>query len=172
LQLISRTLLEKLLRYTAQKLLGPTAEKGFRVRVPNPRENDHGEMSSCLKQYSTECIYLYLRIVDKIKQCKQASKQTTKSYEPLMSTDACKNCKRRDVATGRQTKVRSPHYLPHPSDIQNKGSQNVPEVMNSKTSANERNVVLWTDCIEQSPRKANYRSAGLKCANASLLRYL
>jgi len=88
-----------------------------------PRENDHGEMSSRLKQYSAECIYLYLGIVeDKIKQRKQA----TKSYEPLMSTDACKNCKRRDVATDIQTKVRSPHYVPHPSDIQNKGSQNVP----------------------------------------------
>jgi len=68
-------------------------------------------------------IYLYLRIVeDKIKQYKQE----TKIYEPLMSTDARKNCKRRDVATGRQTKVRSPHYVPHPSDIHNKGSQNVP----------------------------------------------
>jgi hypothetical protein len=55
-----------------------------------------------------------------------ASKRATKSYKPLMSTDACKNCKRKDVATGRQTNVRSPHYVPHPSDIQNKGSQNAP----------------------------------------------
>ena len=73
----------------------------------------------CLTTQRRMQIYLYLRILDdKIKQCKL--------YEPLMSTDACKNCKRRDVATGRQTKVRSPHYVPHPSDIHNKGSQNVP----------------------------------------------
>jgi len=45
------------------------------------------------------------------------------------------------------------------------------EDMYSQARANERNV-LWTDCTQQSPRKANYRSAGLKCANASLLRYL
>jgi hypothetical protein len=46
------------------------------------------------------------------------------------------------------------------------------EFMYSQARANERNIVLWPHCIEQSPRKANYRSADLKCANASLLRYL